>query len=326
MMSDVVPIPITVIGGYLGAGKTTLLNALLHRVDGRRLGIVVNDFGELGVDADVLRAASGETTHDGATSGVPVVNLANGCVCCTLGDDLRATLHELAAVEPRLDQIVIEASGVADPAVAAAWGTVPGFVPGGVVVLAAADAVMTNARDRYVGGEVIRQLVGADLVIVTKSDACPPDQVDRVVDWIGAHTPAPVVFAVAGDLDPDVVLGPPSGHGVAGDRPAVARTDHVDVGGHVTWSTSTGVVDADDLEDFLAGLPTGVLRLKGFVDVRDRSGDVGPRLVQVVGRTVSVVGAGAPGARGLVAIGVGGALDPGALHAHASAHRILPFS
>lgn len=322
MVSHDPAIPITVIGGYLGAGKTTLVNALLRRVDGRRLGVVVNDFGELGIDAEVLRAALDEPTDGEALPGVPIVNLANGCVCCTLGDDLRSTLDELAAVEPRLHQIVIEASGVADPAVAAAWGTVPGFAPAGVVVLAPADAVMTNASDRYVGGEVIRQIVGADLVIVTKSDVCGQDQVDRVVDWIGTHTLAPVVMAVDGDVDSNLVLGPPNDLGVARQGSVVEQSHHVDVGGHVTWSTPTRVVAADDLDAFLAALPAGVLRLKGFVDVRDHTGDVDPRLVQVVGRTVSVVSARSPGPRGLEVIGVGDVLDPAELHNLAASHHL----
>ncbi len=204
-MATPAPIPITVIGGYLGAGKTTLLNRLLEQSSGRRIGVVVNDFGELGIDASLITAAIDDADGDAA----PIVNLANGCVCCTLGDDLRATLETLGSIEPRLDHIVIEASGVADPATAAAWGTVPGFAPGGVVVLAAADSVMRSARDRYVGPEVLRQLAGADLLVVTKADLCRPRRDSReVLEWLDAvRSRADHRSRRTAQIDADVVLG-----------------------------------------------------------------------------------------------------------------------
>ncbi|WP_051063500.1 CobW family GTP-binding protein [Ilumatobacter nonamiensis] len=323
MSTGTAPIPITVIGGYLGAGKTTLVNELLRGADGRRLGVVVNDFGELGIDAELLQAAldGGSTTTP--SDATPIVNLANGCVCCTLGDDLRATLDELVAIRPSLDHIVIEASGVADPAVAAAWGTVPGFLRGGVVVLAAADAVMAKSRDRYVGSEVVRQIAGADLVIVTKTDLCEQPQVDRVVDWVGTNTDAPVVIAFHGEIDVDVVLGRRTDTGVAGEPDAEGHAG--DSGRYLTWSTRTGTVEADALDAFLDALPDGVLRAKGFVDVRDGSGRVHTQLVQVVGRTVSMVATDTSGARGLEVIGIAGVLDTAALDALATAH-LDPFS
>ncbi|MGA9275443.1 CobW family GTP-binding protein [Ilumatobacter sp.] len=299
------PTPITVIGGYLGGGKTTLVNSVIHRAAGRRLGIVVNDFGDLAVDAGLLHSAD------------RVVNLANGCVCCTLGDDLRSTLEELSAIEPPLDHIVIEASGVADPTTAAAWGTVPGFAPGGILVVAAADSVMRSARDRYVGGEVRRQLVGADLVVVTKDDLCDPAETERVVTWIGTQTDAPTVRTQHGEIALDLVLGPgtrPSGSDVQRSRDA---PHDLDGGEYITWSAFTEVVAADDLDGFLSNLPDGVLRMKGVVDVRGRSGAVSARLVQVVGRTVAITDVAGSGERGLEAIGVAGVLDPVSLQSRA---------
>ena len=134
-------IPLTVLGGYLGAGKTTVLNRLLTNPGGRRIGVVVNDFGSVGIDAEWLAR-----THDDG-----VVNLPNGCACCTLGDDLHQALGRLAA-DPGLDHVMVEVSGVADPAAVAAWSTVEPFEPGGVIVLAAADSIRALATDRYVGG------------------------------------------------------------------------------------------------------------------------------------------------------------------------------
>ncbi len=107
-----------------------------------------------------------------------MISLPNGCVCCTIGSGLagRARTRSLD-LEPTPDHVVVEASGVADPASAAAWATVPPFEPAGVVVLAAADSVRSLARDRYVGDEVVRQLTGADLIVVTKTDLCEPSAV-----------------------------------------------------------------------------------------------------------------------------------------------------
>lgn len=302
-MEGPAPIPITVIGGYLGAGKTTLVNRLLAETSGRRIGVVVNDFGELGVDARLLRAAT-----EGVGGGdVPVVNLANGCVCCTLGDDLRETVETLRSVEPRLDHIVIEASGVADPATAAAWGTVPGFAPGGVIVLAAADSVVRSAGDRYVGPEVLRQLAGADLVLVTKTDIVNEGQLADVLRWLGSVSDAPVRVAPHGAIDPDVVLGP------IGTRVTPSAGD---LGGshddrYRRWATHTGTTTDAGLREFLARLPDGVLRAKGEVAVAEECGTVAGRRVNVVGRTVLVTSCPVPLDGGVEAIGID--VDPTSL-------------
>jgi len=300
-------IPITVIGGYLGAGKTTMLNALLRDPGGRRLGVVVNDFGELGVDASLISSRG-----DGS---VPVANLANGCVCCTLGDDLVATLTEMSAIRPRLDHLVIEASGVADPAATAAWGTVAPFAPGGTIVLAAADAVQRMAQDRYVGGEVRRQLTGADLLVVTKSDLVGPEATARVTEWLREMSDAPVVDAPHGAIDSDVVLGAT----VIGATSTHARPQADDRYERWAW-TPNAPVDRSVLDAFLSELPAGLLRLKGVVDVVSGDG-ASPVSVQVVGRSIDVRSIAASEATGIEAIGVRGVFD--ALRIEQSAVKYL---
>lgn len=303
------PIPITVLGGYLGAGKTTLVNRVLREAQGRRIGVVVNDFGELAIDASLIEAAAAASEGDEA-GAAPIVNLANGCVCCTLGDDLRATMDALAAVEPRLDHIVIETSGVADPAAAAAWGTVPGFLRDGVIVLAAADAVVRLAGDRYVGGEVLRQLAGADLVALTRTDLVDATEQERVRAWLADRVDAPILASAPDGLDVEVVLGLGTGrrHPAASDR--AGHTEGVE---YVTWSTEIGPIDEARLAEFIERLPAGVLRAKGFVEVSLPDGGTAGRLVQVVGRSVHITPWQVPARGALEVIGVADVLGVASL-------------
>ena len=98
------PVPLSVIGGFLGTGKTTLLNQLLNNRSGVRFAVLINDFGDIVVDGDLIADHNGES-----------ITFANGCVCCSLGNDLLATLTELLERDPPPEQIFVEASGVADP-------------------------------------------------------------------------------------------------------------------------------------------------------------------------------------------------------------------
>jgi G3E family GTPase len=270
------PIALTVIGGYLGAGKTSLINHVLRHADGRRIGVIVNDFGSLAIDADLLVGAD----RDG-----DVIGLANGCACCSIGAGLHEALEALTSRDDRLDHVVIEVSGVADPLAAAAWATVPPFEPAGVIVLADASAIERSARDRYVGDDVLRQLSGADLLAVTKTDLCSAEQVERVERWLDsvAHG-VPRIEVVAGVVAPAVVLG------VRSTRPDAPqeRAPSADSGHerrYETWSwTSTGTVELAWLHEVMTALPDTVVRAKGMVCLDDGTAVT----VHRVGRRVDI--------------------------------------
>lgn len=277
------PIALTVIGGYLGAGKTSLINHLLRNADGRRIGVIVNDFGSLAIDADLLEGAD----RDGE-----VIGLANGCACCSVGAGLHEALEALTARADRLDHVVIEVSGVADPTAAAAWATVPPFEPAGVIVLADASAVERLAGDRYVGDDVRRQLRGADLLAVTKTDLCSPEQAARTAAWLDDVAPGvPRIDVIDGAIAPAVVLGVRStglgGHAVPvesapSDEPGHERR-------YDTWSwTSTGAVELGWVRAVMAALPDTVVRAKGIVRIDDGTDDGTAVTVHRVGRRVDI--------------------------------------
>lgn len=260
--------PFTVIGGYLGAGKTTLLNRLLQANHGSRLAVIVNDFGDIGIDADLVVGRDGDT-----------INLANGCICCSLSEGLAVVLDGLRARAVDIDHVIVEASGVSDPERVGDYAAPFGFERRGVIVLADAEQVRRLARDKYVGATVLGQLRGADLLVLTKLDRVDDTRLEETRAWLRGIAPAtPIVESTHGELSSTLVLGDlqPSPPGAA-----VAKSIHaLD---YDSWSgSSTTAVDRSVITDFIDGLPAGVLRAKGTVHLAD---DPDHRYVlQVVGR------------------------------------------
>jgi len=291
-MTDV---PLTLLGGYLGSGKTTLVNALLRDAS-RRIAVLVNDFGAVNIDADLIR-------RRGATT----LELANGCVCCSLVDGMASAMVALAGLDPRPEYAVVELSGVADPSAMATWGRYPGFTPGGVLVCADAETVRTRAADKFVGDTVTHQLATADLLLLTKTDLTGERQAESVRAWLSRTAPGVPVADAAPELllDPPLDTAPgPVGSGPAPDSggsgpahaargaaasglaPASAMPGSAGHGPHAVhhaWAGESAVpVDRGALEAALDALDAGVVRVKGVVRLAgapDRR-----TVVQVVGR------------------------------------------
>ena len=246
-MGESVPIPMTVLGGWLGAGKTTLLNRMLAHAT-QRIAVVVNDIGEINVDAALIEADDDE-----------VVELTNGCVCCSIGDSLALTLRELTLRSPAPERIVIEASGVADPVQVARYGDRRRVPLDAVITLADAGTFERRAGLDPYGSLVKAQVAGADLVVATKLDLLEPEAVEPALEQLRAATSAPVV-ASADDADwiRDVILGPHEPAGREGYRPAASAAGIATV----TWRP-TGPVDPTVVEQALR--TPGLLRAKGSI-------------------------------------------------------------
>lgn len=163
MQTPASPLPVTVISGYFGAGKTTLVNHLLRHPGGRRLMVLVNDFGELAIDADLIAADEGN-----------ILTLANGCVCCSMGGNFDNALVDELEMEERPDHLVTEASGVAKPArIANIARAESDLLLDGVVTVIDAENFDRHLADHLIADSVMDQIAAADLLLVNKADRTP---------------------------------------------------------------------------------------------------------------------------------------------------------
>ncbi len=279
-------LPVTVVGGYLGAGKTTLVNSLLRQANGRRLAVMVNEFGALPIDTSLIEVAEDR-----------IVSLVGGCVCCSYGEDLVSSLAMLAALEPQPDHVLLEASGVAFPgAIAGTVGLLKGFRLDGTVVLADAETVRSRADDRYLGSTVRRQLAEADLILLNKCDLV--GDADAVEAWLsGAASGVRIVRTVRSSAPISIVLGAAAGRGAqpVGDAPL----DHTDGYVRTTFDPPVGT-QPEALARLLADPTHGLLRAKGFI----RRPDGAMAAVEIVGSRWIVTDAPANAPAGLVCIGL----------------------
>jgi G3E family GTPase len=274
-------IPVVVLAGFLGSGKTTLLNHLLHRSGGSRIGAIVNDFGAIEIDAMAVAGALGDST----------VSLGNGCLCCAVdASELDQYLERLAQPSARVDVIVIEASGLAEPQELVRMVLAsehPRIVYGGLVEVVDA-AEFDSTREKH--PEIERHLALADLVVVNKVDrAVDGERVLRVVRDLVDR--AAVVPAAYGRIDPEFLFDCRPTEERIGQLSFddLHRHDEGDHGDHLHSAyeslsfTSEAPLSPRRLMEFLDSRPEGLYRIKGYVDFGAH--DSGHRyVVHAVGR------------------------------------------
>ncbi|MEX5710517.1 MULTISPECIES: GTP-binding protein [unclassified Parafrankia] len=328
----VVRVPVIALTGYLGAGKTTVLNHLLQ-APGARLGVVVNDFGAINVDAALV---SGQVDQP--------ASIAGGCLCCLPDTDgLDQALEKLSHPRLRLDAVIVEASGVADPPALARlirFSGVDRVRPGGLVDVIDAPAYFDTVDT---GGLPPARFASASLVVINKTDRIPParraETLARITGRVRESNPhAHVVDTTHGRVDPVLVFDAANPYDPVDELPlaALARHDHDHdhEDGHdphprvdAVTVPAAGPIDPGPLVDLLEDPPANVYRLKGTVTVETARGPRG-YVVNVVGREINVAtrpGAVRPGAvrpaaddaSGLVAIGM--RLDQAAVRARLEA-------
>ena len=295
-MSALDYLPVTVIGGYLGAGKTTLVNYLLRNANGLRLAVLVNEFGELAIDRDLI-----EAEEEG------LISISGGCVCCSFGGDLIAALRNLSQMQPRPQHILIESSGVAKPsAIFDSVALLDGFSADGVVVLSDAETVQENANDKYMGDTVLAQIPQADILLLNKCDLVDPQNIAETANWLARQNPnARLVKTKHSVAAPEVVLESFLG------RQKITEPHH-----HLDQMTSMNLIpttslDAMNLAKTLAEGEFGLVRAKGFVT--DISGD--KMLIQIVGRRWAIKAADPTLKDGLVCLGMKEQMRPSQLRA-----------
>jgi G3E family GTPase len=285
------------VAGFLGAGKTTLMRHLLTAKHGMKIAAMVNDFAALNIDAALIREVTEDTTA-----------LDNGCICCSLSGGIARGLSEIAARNDPVDAVLIEASGVSDPAsIAQVAGSVDGISLDCIVTVV--DAA-ESAESKNLDDLLMRQVAPANLVLLNKIDLVAGPQVGSLVEHLAALAPRAQILRTVNCAVPPIVIFD------SATKPDCtienAHTDHV----YTTLIlTSPRMTDRGQLKDALASLPDRILRIKGFVQLSDTPETLS--LLQGVGRRWTLKDAsGSHGVQKLVVIGQTSAMDRDHVLAH----------
>jgi G3E family GTPase len=268
-------VPITFVGGYLGAGKTSVINALLA-VSDRPIAVIVNDVGSINIDAALIRRRHGDT-----------IELTNGCICCSSIEDMGRAFDMIRSRATPPDHLIIELSGVAEPQRMLPWGQSAGFILDGLIVVVAADQLVSGGVPTWIESHLVAQIEAADLLVLTKTDLVDSLAVDGVRRRIGDLAPGtPVLLGATVDrstVGQFLALG--------GRRPGgptdLAAPNLFDAHSVQTITAPVGLT-VEQLRAWLDRINERVdgqvVRVKGLV----QSCDQGLVLVQVVGRRCEI--------------------------------------
>ena len=309
MTATVARVPCTIVTGFLGSGKTTLIRHILSRANGRRLAIIVNEFGDVGIDGEILKGCG-----DASCPEENIVELANGCLCCTVADEFVPALDAILARRPPVEHIVIETSGLALPkplVQAFNWPAIKGRVTVDGVVAVVDGAALADGQvsadlealtaqrqadsaldhDDPIEEVFEDQIACADLVVLNKRDLMDEAGVTRAMATVANALPRSVriVTVADGKVDPAAMLG--LGVGTEDDIEN-RRTHHDDELDHDHDDFDSFVVESGEIADPAAlsariasvAEAENVLRIKGFVPVVGKPMRL---LVQAVGPRVS---------------------------------------
>ena len=251
--------PVTVLSGFLGSGKTTLLNHVLKGNHGLRIAVMVNDFGEVNIDKDLVVGQTGE-----------VLELSGGCVCCTIRGDLLESARSLLTSGREFDYVIVETSGLAEPSSVAQTFLVPELeqsfrLDAVITVVDSANVETWLARDQT----VTEQIRAADLLVMNKLDLVTPEDVDRLRPVLaGINSNARMIPSINGNVPASLLLdidahrpGAPGEQDAAHDHATHSAVQSVAFEDHIE-------LDYDSFDAFIQSLPEGVFRAKGTVAVR----------------------------------------------------------
>ena len=293
-MKTLAKLPVTIVTGFLGSGKTTLLRHMLDNAQGRRIAVIVNEFGELGIDGEILKQCSIGCTEEEASGRV--YELANGCLCCTVQEEFFPVMRELVARRGDLDHILIETSGLALPkplVQAFQWPEIRNACTvDAVITVVDSPAVAAGTFAAYPDQvdaqrkldpnldhesplhELFEdQLGAADLVVLNKADLADAEALARVTALVREELPPEVkiVQSSQGRLPLDVVLGLAKAAETTIDQ-RVSHHDHDEDHDHDDFDSYVIDLPAVDRDRLLAALETlveqhSILRVKGFADI-----------------------------------------------------------